>query len=138
MRLDPDRVRTKLLDITRALDRLRSIQSQGQKSFLADEDSQDIARSRLLIATEAALNICYHTAAKKLHKVPEDYAQCFQLLGEAGLIPKDLASRLSMMARFRNRLVHMYWDIDYSQVYEILSENLNDLDNFSQVVSTWL
>ncbi|MFW5819474.1 MAG: type VII toxin-antitoxin system HepT family RNase toxin [Desulfovermiculus sp.] len=138
MRLDPDRVRTKLLDITRALDRLRSIQSQGQKSFLADEDSQDIARSRLLIAIEAALNVCYHTAAKKLHQVPEDYAQCFQLLGEAGLIPKDLASRLSMMARFRNRLVHMYWDIDYSQIYEILSENLKDLDEFSQVVSTWL
>lgn len=138
MKLDPDRVRTKLQDITRALERLRSIQSQGQESFLADEDSQDIARSRLLIATEAALNICYHTAAKKLHKVPEDYAQCFQLLGEAGLIPKDLASRMSMMARFRNRLVHMYWDIDYSQVYEILSENLNDLDEFSQVVSTWL
>jgi len=138
MRLDPDRVRTKLQDITRALDRLQSIQSQGQKSFLGDEDSQDIARSRLLIATEAALNICYHTAAKKLHKVPEDYAQCFQMLGEAGLIPKDLASRLSMMARFRNRLVHMYWDIDYCQVYEILSENLKDLDEFSQVVSTWL
>jgi uncharacterized protein YutE (UPF0331/DUF86 family) len=138
MRLDPDRVRTKLQDITRALDRLQSIQSQGQKSFLADEDSQDIARSRLLIATEAALNICYHTAAKKLHKVPEDYAQCFQMLGEAGLIPEDLASRLSMMARFRNRLVHMYWDIDYCQVYEILSENLKDLDEFSQVVSTWL
>ncbi|MDZ7760466.1 MAG: HepT-like ribonuclease domain-containing protein [Desulfovermiculus sp.] len=65
MKLDPDRVRTKLQDITRALHRLRSIQSQGQMSFLADEDSQDIARSRLLIAIEAALNICYHTAAKE-------------------------------------------------------------------------
>ena len=83
MTLDPDRVRTKLQDITRALDRLRTIQNQGQKSFLANEDSQDIAR-------------------------------------------------------FRNRLVHMYWDIDYSQIYEILSENLKDLDEFSQVVSTWL
>ena len=90
MKLDPDRIRTKLQDITRALDRLGSIQSQGQESFLADEDSQDIARSRLLIAIEAALNICYHAAAKKLRKVPEDYAQCFGLLAEAGLITPDL------------------------------------------------
>jgi uncharacterized protein YutE (UPF0331/DUF86 family) len=138
MKLDPDRVRTKLQDITRALDRLRSIQSQGQESFLANEDSQDIARSRLLIAIEAALNICYHAAAKKLGKVPDDYAQCFRILGEAGLISQELASRLSMMARFRNRLVHMYWDVDYTQVYEILSQNLSDLEQFCREVSSWL
>jgi len=83
MRLDSDRVRTKLQDITRSLDRLRRIQSQDMDSFLADEDTQDIARSR-------------------------------------------------------NRLVHMYWDVDYSQVYEILSHNLTDLDAFSREVVSWL
>ncbi len=138
MSLDGDRIRTKLQDIVRAKDRLQRIQALGRDSFLSDEDNQDIARSRLLVATEAALNICYHTAAKKLHKVPEEYGQCFQLLGEAELIPQDLASRLAMMARFRNRLVHMYWDVDYSQVYEILSESLSDLDEFSRHVATWL
>jgi len=138
MNLDPDRVRSKLQDIARALDRLRLLQNQDKSSFLHDEDSQDIARSRLLIAIEAALNVCYHASAKELHRVPEDYGQCFQLLGEAGMISLDLADRLSMMARFRNRLVHLYWDVDYSQVYDMLSEHLPDLEQFARDVSTWL
>jgi uncharacterized protein YutE (UPF0331/DUF86 family) len=34
------------------------------------------------------------------------------------------------MARFRNLLVHVYWKIDYVQVYEIISTRLDDLRVF--------
>lgn len=105
-----------------------------EEDFLSDEDSQDIARSRLLTAIEAALNICYHVSAKRMKKVPEDYAECFRLLGDEGLIDRDLAQRLSQMARFRNRLVHIYWDIDYRQVFEIIKQDLTDLEEFSNQV----
>jgi uncharacterized protein YutE (UPF0331/DUF86 family) len=110
----------------------------SREAFLEDEDAQDIARSRLLTAMEAALNICYHITAKRLQRVPDDYAQCFLLLGEAGLIPSDLAERLSRMARFRNRLVHLYWDIDYGQVYGLITKDLDDLERFSREIALLL
>jgi len=109
-----------------------------REAFLADEDSQDIARSRLLTAIEAALNICYHATAKKLRRVPEDYAQCFALLGESRLIPTQLAESPAAMARFRNRLVHLYRDIDYGQVYDVIQHDLDDLEAFSFEVAKWL
>lgn len=31
------------------------------------------------------------------------------------------------MARFRNLLVHMYFKVDYGQVYRVIHENLGDL-----------
>ena len=43
-----------------------------------------------------------------------------------------------IVGKNHNRLVHMYWDVDYSQVYEILSHNLTDLDAFSREVISWL
>ena len=138
MTLNVDRLRTKLNDISRSLTRLRRLQSMGRTEFLADEDAQDIARSRLLTAVEAALNICYHLAAKELHTVPDDYAQCFTILGYGGLIPKDLAQNLALMARFRNRLVHLYWDVDYGQVHEILANRLNDLEAFASLTSQFI
>ena len=138
MILNHDRIRSKLDDISRALVRLRRFQSMSREAFLEDEDGQDIARSRLLTAMEAALNICYHITAKKLQRVPDDYAQCFLLLGEAGLIPSDLAERLSRMARFRNRLVHLYWDIDYGQVYGLITKDLDDLERFSREIALLL
>lgn len=136
--MDIERVRSKLDDISRSITRLKRFQTMGRTAFLADEDSQDIARSRLLTAIEAALNICYHVAARKLRRVPEEYAQCFLLLGETGLLPVDLAARLAGMARFRNRLVHLYCDVDFGQVYDIIDRDLGDLQAFSEAVASWL
>lgn len=68
MKLDHDHIRTKLQDISKAMTRLRRFQGTSREDFLADEDSQDIARSRLLTAIEATLNICYHITAKRLKK----------------------------------------------------------------------
>ena len=138
MRLNHDRIRDKLQDINRSVERLKRFQRSGRDHFLADEDSQDIARSRLLSGIEAALNICFHVSAKKLRIVPEDYGDCFANLGQAKLIDPSLAERLADMARFRNRLVHLYWDIDYNNVYDIIEHHLTDLEDFSSQIADLL
>ncbi len=138
MTLDHDRIRDKLQDIHKSLERLQRLRSLGRDRFLADEDSQDIARSRLLSAIEAALNICFHVTARKLKTVPEDYGDCFRNLGQADLIDSSLAERLADMARFRNRLVHLYWEIDYSSVYDIIAHHLTDLEDFSAQIAELL
>ena len=87
---------------------------------------------------EAALALCYHVSAKRLKKMPEDYAGCFGLLAEAQLIPPELATRLQAMARFRNLLVHMYWKVDYGQVFEVLGRDLGDLRAFAGAMARLL
>ena len=136
--LNEDRIRGRLNDISQSISRLRQILAMDREAFLADQDSQDIARSRLLTAIEAALNLCFHVAAKKLRRVPEEYAQCFTILAEANLISRTLAERLGAMARFRDLLVHLYWNVDYGQVYDILPNNLEDLEDFATETSTWV
>ena len=138
MKLDHDRIRDKLRDIEKSLERLNKFRENGRENFLADEDIQDIARSRLLTAIEAALNICFHVTAKKLKQIPEDYGDCFRNLGAANLIDPPLAERLADMARFRNRLVHLYWDIDYGDVYNIIENHLTDLNMFSAQIADLL
>jgi len=77
-------------------------------------------------------------AARKVGRVPEEYAQCFEILGEARLLPPDLTRRLMAMARFRNRLVHLYWDVDYGQVYDVVQRDMDDLEEFARHVLAWL
>jgi uncharacterized protein YutE (UPF0331/DUF86 family) len=36
------------------------------------------------------------------------------------------------MARFRNRLVHVYWDVDDGAVHDYLRESLQDIDDFAR------
>lgn len=93
---------------------------------------------RLLVAIEAALALCYHVSAKRLHKVPEEYAACFGLLRDAGVIGDELTERLQRMARFRNLLVHMYWKIDYTRVHDVIRQHLGDLRAFASAIAALL
>lgn len=138
MSLNPELIRTRCQEIEESLSRLEHIKRKTKEEFLKDRDEQDIASYRLLTAIEAALNLCYHVAAKRLKKVPEEYAECFAILSDAGIIPADLSERLQKTARFRNLLVHMYWKIDYGTVYEIMQNNLQDLSRFSKIAASLL
>jgi len=138
MGLNRELILNRFEDIRRSLARLEQIKVMPRDAFLADQDTLDLASYRLLVAIEAALQICFHVSAQRLHKVPEEYAECFRLLGEDGMLDAELVESLQRMARFRNMLVHVYWEIDYERIYVILQENLDDLRRFVQAIGNLL
>ncbi|MGE5342514.1 MAG: type VII toxin-antitoxin system HepT family RNase toxin [Candidatus Omnitrophota bacterium] len=138
MGLNPEIIQKRCEEISDSLERLEKIKQSSKADFLNDKDLQDIACYRLLVAIEAALNLCYHVSAKLLKKNPSEYGECFVLLGQAGIVPEELANQLRNMARFRNMLVHMYWNVDFEMVFEIIQNNLNDLRNFSSIIASLL
>lgn len=135
MTLNADLVRQRCGEIAESLARLENLRQLTRADFLASQDAKDIACYRLLLAIEAALALCYHWSARRLRTTPEDYAACFGVMAEAGLIPGALAERLQQMARFRNLLIHMYWKVDYERVYQVLQDDLGDLRDFSAMVA---
>lgn len=90
------------------------------------------------MAVEAALDLCNHLCAKRLHKAPTSYADCFTLLAQGGVIRPETAARLVPMVRFRNLLVHQYGDVDHRRLYRILHEHLGDLDQYLAEVAQYL
>ncbi len=138
MALNLSLVHQRFQDIRDSLDRLDVIAQQPLEVFLADQDMRDVASYRLLIAIEAAIQLCFHVSAHRVQRVPEGYADCFALLGEAGVVPEELSRRLQQMARFRNMLVHVYWDVDYERIYTMLQANLDDLRAFVQALGELL
>lgn len=136
MTLHVEKVYAKFRDITDSIERLKAFKDVSSETFLSDRDQQDIASFRLIVATEAAIDLCLHVSAKRLGKVAEDYAACFQLLADHEVVDKALASRPARMARFRNLLVHQYWEIDYARLYEIITgRDLEDLQAFVAQIS---
>jgi len=138
MGLNRDLIQRRFHDIVRSLERLERIKGLPKEAFLADQDALDLACYRLLVAIEAAIQICFHITAQQLHRVPEEYAECFAILGEAGIVPEELSRNLQKMARFRNVLVHPYWMVDYERLYHILHENLDDLRKFVHAIGELL
>ncbi len=94
----------------------------------------DAAKYRLVVAVEAAVSICTHLATRLAQRSPESYADCFSVLATTGIISTALAERLSQMARFRNLLVHLYWQVDDAKVWEVLRHDLGDLETYLATV----
>jgi uncharacterized protein YutE (UPF0331/DUF86 family) len=130
MSLNKDLLRTRCQEVVESCDRLDKIARLSKNEFFRDQDAKDIASYRLLLAIEAALNVCYHICSKQLKKIPENYSDCFRILGEAAIIPPDLAEKLQKMARFRNLLVHVYWEVNEETIYTIVTSHLQDLRKF--------
>ncbi len=134
MTLNPDLVGARCNEIEESVQRLEALAATPLADFLADQDAKDVACYRLLVAIEAALAVCYHVSARHLRKTPEDYAGCFAILGDAGILDPDLTERLQRMARFRNLLVHVYWTVDHEQVHALIRRDLSDLRAFAAAI----
>ena len=136
--INPNLVAIKISEVQQSLERLDSITSKGRDVFLTDPNLIDSAKYRLITAIEAAISICNHIIARKFKRVPESYSDCFTILHECSVITAELAERLGNMARFRNMLVHIYWEIDDEKIFDILTSDLVDFENYIKEIVHFL
>jgi len=130
LKYNKEKVGSLISQIHTALDRLYALKSLSKDELLSDIDKVASVKYHFIIAIEAIVDICNHIISKNNLRLPKDYADTFNILEEKGLIDKDLTARLKNMVRFRNRLVHIYWDVNDEVVYKILQTNLDDFTEF--------
>ena len=86
------------------------------------------------MSIECCLDVANHIIASERYRSPEDYADSFKVLQEQGLVSTDLGQKLRQMAKFRNRLVHLYGEIDNSYVYQFIQDDLKDIEKFKEII----
>ena len=128
--INKDLILKKINEINSFLELLEKYENLNIDDFLKNKDLIDAVKYRLINIIEACMNICNHIVVRKFNVISESYGECFKILGERGIIDKDLSNSLVKMARFRNLLIHLYSKIDDKEVYRILKENLIDVKNF--------
>jgi len=121
-----------------ALRQLRDVGQMSESAFLSDARTNNSAKYLLIVAAEAALDICNHLAARRGARSPEDYADCMAVMAELGVIGPKLRDRLARMARFRNLLVHLYARVDDGRVYRVIRDDLGDFDEYLMSVARYL
>lgn len=127
MEYDRERVTRLAAEISSALQSLREIGAATEEEFLADPRSIAAAKYHLIVSIEASVDLCTHLISRNRFRAPEDYADTFRVLRENGVLPGDLTDRLINMAKFRNRLVHRYWNVDDTYIYALISHDIADI-----------
>jgi uncharacterized protein YutE (UPF0331/DUF86 family) len=117
---------------------LKQISRFNLTEFTEDPRNYGSAERFLQLAIETTLNIGNHIISTHNFEAPQDYADIFIILSKHSILPKNFAEELNNMARFRNRLVHVYWEVDTSRVYNIIQSKLGDFEKFKRYITEFL
>lgn len=123
--------------INKFIGELKMLSFLDEENFL-DNKTPAIAESYIRRSLEALFDIGRHIIAKTAGKGIVEYKDIASALGDMGVITKEHAERLRLMAGYRNRLVHFYHEVTDKELYSILKNNLSDMEDFIKLIRTFI
>jgi len=133
--VDKPKLDQMLSNLRRYLRVLHGLAATPREAFLDNPDKIGNAKYHLVIAVECCIDIANHVIASENYRFPKDNADSFAVLVEEGILPGESREPLRTMARFRNRLVHLYWDVDERRIHDYLREGLADIESFANAIA---
>ncbi len=138
MKPDLHVLQARAMSLRQNIEKIQKLAALPDEQFWSNELYIDSAKLHLIQAIEDVASICTHLMARVGGVAPSAYPECFASLHQRGIIDETLAQRLQAMARFRNLLVHRYWQIDDRQVLRVAREDIGDLDEFLRQVGAYI
>lgn len=112
----------KISTIERCIKRIQDVYGNAPEN-LEDYTKQDSIILNIQRACEASIDLAMHIVAGKKLGLPQSSREAFDLLVDADLLSKELASKLKAMVGFRNIAVHDYQSVNLDIVRQII-ENI--------------
>jgi uncharacterized protein YutE (UPF0331/DUF86 family) len=129
---DRDTFARRLARLETLLSNLRRLAAGERTAFLSDVGLQAQAERWLQLAAEASLDLAHHLISDRGWPTPTTYRESFQILARHGGLEPVLARQMEGWASLRNVLAHLYLDVDQERIWEILTEELGQLEAFAR------
>ncbi len=129
--LNRDKLRSLITDIESCRQELAALLAQPKAVFINDRQQYAQMEHYFRRALEGILTAGTHILSR-LPIETKDYAAIIQSLGTAAIIPVEFAQRNIGLAGYRNRLVHMYWEVTPPELYDTVKEHIDDIGAFAE------
>lgn len=136
--LNIDAITLRLDKVEQNVSLLKELAALSFSDFQKNPVNFQAAQHLLQVAIEACLNIGSHIISAIGGRRPKEYKDIFVILGEEKVLTPNFASKLVPMAKFRNMLVHLYFEVGVEEVYRIMQENLGDFNEFSRQICEFI
>lgn len=131
--VDPDRARRLIEMLAGYRAQLAELRDMEADRYVAE---QALAGRYLVQASaQACIDLANHVIASSGWRAAKDLRDAFTVLEANQVLDPGLAERLRALAGLRNRLVHVYEEVDDTLVYGYLATGLEDLDGFARVIA---
>jgi len=136
--IDKQKIENLFKELDTYLKEVRELSHLSEEEYLNNPRNIYSGRYLLQISIETCLNIGNHIISRESFGIPKDYADTFRIMQSNNIITENLLEKLILMTRFRNRLVHLYWDVDDKLVLEIMKNDYKDFIEYRTSVLDYL
>jgi uncharacterized protein YutE (UPF0331/DUF86 family) len=113
---------------------LSYVKNYTKENYIDDPMIYGSTERFLHLSIECVIDIGNHVISDMRYRKPESNKDIFLVLYENKIIEEKLKDNLSNMAGFRNILVHDYLRLDRAIVYDIVLNNLKDIEKFIRII----
>jgi uncharacterized protein YutE (UPF0331/DUF86 family) len=136
--VDPAKIESLFSNLNSYLDALSQLALLSEQELAGDRISLGAAKYYLQVSVECCIDVAHHLIAREGFRAPATYADSFTVLEENGVIDAEFCATAHRMVRMRNRLVHLYWEVDADILHDTLQHNLTDFDRFREFIYRYM
>ncbi|MGK7902954.1 MAG: DUF86 domain-containing protein [Hormoscilla sp.] len=136
--IDPDIVINKLVFLDKYLKKLADFEDFNLSEYLKDFNQQLVVERLLQLTIQVALDINRYLLKQLEIEQPESNFATFIEVGNCGIITPELAKVLAPSGSLRNRLVHLYEEIDPMRVHTDINIALQYYPIYQRQVTIYL
>jgi len=128
--IDCEKVRNLIGEVQFNMEKLRDIAGEGRESFVNNHDNYARGEHYFRRALEGILTIGTHILSRLPKTKTKDYQTIITSLADYKVIPHAFAEKNKKLAAYRNRLVHLYWEVSSGELFTTIEKHLEDIDAF--------
>jgi uncharacterized protein YutE (UPF0331/DUF86 family) len=117
---------------------IRGLSLGTYEEFSGDSRNFAAAESYLRRGLEALLDLGRHILAKGFGTGVSEYKEIAGELNRKGVLTQREAAKMRQLAGYRNRMVHFYNEISNTELHEICSLHLGDVEVVLAALTRWL
>ena len=138
--IDHSRIEDRISEIRKRLRQLKeTAESVKPEDFYKEDQIIDATERRIQLVIQACMDIASHIVAQMaLEKPKKENKEVFTILAKHSILTPSIADRLSLMAGMRNILVHDYLEVDTRKIFNVISHDLKDIEEFVVEVQRFL
>jgi uncharacterized protein YutE (UPF0331/DUF86 family) len=127
----------KLALIQKMEDGIKLLPLESYEAFIADMRMSAAAESYIRRALEALMDLGRHILAKGFGRAVAEYKEIARELRDKGVLNQRDAGTMSMLAGYRNRMVHVYREVTPRELYDICRHQFDDVKRIAERLRGW-
>lgn len=118
MKIDEGYVGRIVRDAEEALDEISSAIRAGKEDFISSRTLRFSVRYSVIQLVEALADLGLAILERGFGEGAEGYRDVFKRLALRGVVSPEAAEGMMRLASLRNMIVHRYWDVDDSKIFD--------------------